>query len=102
MHPVNRIVSVEHVAQYVLRIRFDDGLVREVDLGPVLAGEIYAPLRDLAVFASVRVDPESHTIVWSNGADFDPSILHDWPEHAQAFAAAARRWSPVATAPRSS
>lgn len=92
MHPLHKVVSFEHAGRYVLRIRFDDGLVREVDFEPVLAGEMYGPLRDEAVFGDVRVDPESHTIVWPNGADFDPSILHDWPEHAQAFAAAAQRW----------
>jgi hypothetical protein len=27
-------------------------------------------------------------VVWSNGADFDPAILHDWPAHEAAFRAA--------------
>ena len=36
----------------------------------------------------VRLDPEVHTVVWPTGADFDPAILHDWPEHEAAFRAA--------------
>lgn len=24
-------------------------------------------------------DPELRTLVWPNGADFDPYVLHDWP-----------------------
>jgi len=34
------------------------------------------PLRDLAVFRQVRVDPELRTIVWPNGFDLDPDVLH--------------------------
>jgi uncharacterized membrane protein YeaQ/YmgE (transglycosylase-associated protein family) len=31
-------------------------------------------------------------LVWPNGADFDPEILHDWPERKGAMLAAAVRW----------
>jgi hypothetical protein len=34
------------------------------------------PLRDLAFFRQVRVDPELRTIVWPNGFDLDPDVLH--------------------------
>jgi hypothetical protein len=60
---------------------------------PILEGELYRPLRDPAEFARVRIDPEVYTLVWPSGADFDPAILHDWPEHEAAFRAAAQRWS---------
>jgi hypothetical protein len=30
--------------------------------------------------------------VWPTGADFDPVILHDWPEHEAAFRAGAKEW----------
>ncbi|HMC26625.1 MAG TPA: DUF2442 domain-containing protein [Verrucomicrobiae bacterium] len=91
-HPIYRITSVEHIRPYSLRLRFDDGLSRTVDLEAILAGEVFGPLRDPAVFAQVRLDPEVHTVVWPSGADFDPATLHDWPEHEQAFRAAAERW----------
>jgi hypothetical protein len=29
-------------------------------------------------------------------ADFEPATLHDWPEHAEAFAAKAREWREMA------
>jgi Protein of unknown function (DUF2442) len=92
-HPIYRVTSVEQLAGYRLRVGFDDGSVRELDLEPVLEGELYRPLRDLAVFAQVAVDPEVHTLVWPSGADFDPAILHDWPEHAEAIRNLAKRWS---------
>ena len=100
-HPIHRVRRVEVVGPYVLQMTFADGLERTIDLEPILAGEIYGPLRDPGLFRQVRVDPEVHTIVWPNGADFDPATLHDWPEHAAAFAQKAREWAgtPPASVP---
>ncbi len=92
-HPIHRITSVEVTGTYGLRIGFDDGSSRQVDLEPILEGELYGPLRDPELFAKVEVDPEVHTLVWPNGADFDPAILHDWPEHEEAMRSLARRWA---------
>ena len=91
-HPIYRITSVEHIQPYSLRLRFNDGVTRTVDFEPILEGELYGPLRDPAVFAQVRLDADVHTVVWPCGADFDPAMLHDWPEHEAAFRAAAQRW----------
>ena len=91
-HPIYRITSVECVLPYALRLRFNDGLTRTIDLEPILEGELYGPLRDPDIFAQVALDPEIHTVVWPCGADFDPATLHDWPEHEAAFRAAAERW----------
>ena len=35
------------------------------------------PLREPALFGQVRVDEELGTIVWPNGADLDPDVLHN-------------------------
>ena len=92
-HPIYRVRSVEIVAPYVLRVQFDDGTEQTIDLRPVLAGDLYGPLRDLSLFNQVRIDPEVHTLVWPNGADFDPATLHDWPEYARLLAARAQQWT---------
>jgi hypothetical protein len=91
-HPIHRVVSFEVVAPYTLRVGFDDGAERTIWFKPVLAGELFGPLRDLPLFNQVQIDPEVHTLVWPNGADFDPATLHDWPEHVQALIARARQW----------
>ena len=91
-HPIYKVRSVKIVAPYTLRVGFDDATEQVIDFRPVLAGELYGPLHNLAIFNQVRIDAEVHTLVWPNGADFDPSTLHDWPENVAAFAARAREW----------
>src|SRR2546429_8907387 len=95
-HPIYCVRSFEIVSPYTLRIQFDDETSQTINFQPVLAGEMYGPLRDLSLFNQVRLDPEVHTLVWPNGADFDPATLHDWPEHVQAFVSRARRWASAA------
>lgn len=95
IHPIYRIRSFEIVADYKLRVRFDDATEQTIDFRPILAGELYGPLSDLGMFNQVRIDPEVHTLVWPNGADFDPATLHDWPENERAFRDLALRWLAV-------
>lgn len=92
VHPIHRVRTFEVVGAYTLCVRFEDGTEQVIDFRPVLAGELFGPLRDRALFNQVRNDPEVHTLVWPNGADFDPATLHDWPAHASALAARARQW----------
>jgi hypothetical protein len=68
-------------------------MIREIDFEPVLAGSLYGPLRDETMPRQVRLDPEVHTLVWPNGADFDPATLHDWPEILPAMIERARAWA---------
>lgn len=96
-HPIYRVTKVSIVGPYVLSLRFDDGSVREINFRSVLEGELFGPLQDTSLFNKVSLDPEVHTIVWPNGADFDPATLHDWPEHVSALSAMARKWSMTAT-----
>lgn len=94
-HPIYRVSSFEIVSAYTLRVRFDDSSEQTIDFRPILAGELYGPLRDRQLFNQVRIDAEAGTLVWPNGADFDPATLHDWPVHRQAFQELARSWEPV-------
>ena len=92
-HSIHRVTRVRQVDEFVLRLEFDDGTLQTIDFKPVLAGEIYGSLSDPSLFAQVRVDPESHTIVWPNGADFDPAQLHDWPSVRADFERLAQSWT---------
>jgi len=92
-HPIHHVEDVEVLERYTIRVRFEDQTVQEIDLEPMLAGELYGPLRDPALFRKAFVDPEVRTVVWPNGADFDPAVLHDWPAHADAMRDLARKWA---------
>ena len=70
------VTEARYVRGYVVWVRFRDGTMGEVDLGPELEGPVFAPLKDPEVFKRLRVDPELHTLVWENGADFAPEFLH--------------------------
>lgn len=96
-HPVHRVKAVEIAGPHRLRIEFADGLVRTIDFRPVLEGELYGPLRDPSVFKAVTLDRETHTLLWPNGADFDPATLHDWPQHEAEMVALARTWVAAAS-----
>ncbi len=70
------IVEVRYLEAYRLFLRFSDGRSGELDLQPLLDFTgVFAPLREPAYFAQVRVEPDSGTIVWPNGADLDPDVL---------------------------
>lgn len=93
-HPIHRVCSFRIVGDYVLGVTFDDRTEQIIDFQPVLAGKLLGPLRDLVLFNQVQIDREVHTLVWPNGAEFDPATLHDWPDHVDALAALARKWQP--------
>lgn len=71
-----RITSVEPLDGFRLRLVFTDGLVREVDLSDDLWGQMAEPLQDPEYFRRVCVDAELGTVVWPNGYDLDPDVLH--------------------------
>ena len=96
-HPIYRVVGFEIVGPHALRVRFDDDTAQTIGFRPVLFGELYSPLNDVKVFNRVRIDAEVHTLVWPNGADFDPATLHDWPKHAQALRERAQQWPAIRT-----
>lgn len=71
---ISKVVDVDVLPPYGLRLAFDDGLVREVDLADDLWGSMFEPLKDAEYFARVVVD--HGTVVWPNGLDLDPLVLH--------------------------
>lgn len=100
-HEIYRVTKFTIVGPYTLQIDFDDESEQRIDFRPVLAGELYAPLRAIDIFNRVTLDPEVHTLVWPNGADFDPATLHDWPQLKQALIERAKRWELVPAGNRS-
>lgn len=71
------VTQVEYVSGYCLILTFGDGIRKRVDLAAHLTGTVFAPLRDLRRFRTVRVDPDLDTIAWENGADMAPEFLYE-------------------------
>jgi hypothetical protein len=86
-----RVTAVTPLDLYRLRVEFNDGVVREVDCAFLLHGTLGEPLRDPDYFRQVRVDEESRTIVWPNGLDPAPELLHGDYEPAIASAGDSRQ-----------
>ncbi len=80
MNAPYEITAVEHLGGYRLRIGFADGVVRDLDLSgriDAARGPVFEPLQDVEYFAKVSVDSETGTVVWPNGADLAPEVLHE-------------------------
>jgi hypothetical protein len=76
-HPIHRVARFSIIGPYTLSVAFADGTEQCIDFKPVLYGALFGPLQDVATFNAVTLDVEAGTLVWPNGADFDPATLHD-------------------------
>ena len=94
-HAIYRVESFQIAGPYTLTVSFDDQTEQIIDFEPILGGELFGPLRNLELFNQVKIDEEVHTLVWPNGADFDPATLHDWPEEVESLKAACQQWETV-------
>ena len=59
-----------------LRLTFDDGTTKQINVRPLLEGPIFEPLQDPNDFARVTLDTTCGTVVWPLGADLAPEALH--------------------------
>jgi hypothetical protein len=71
------VTRLRYLRDCILRLDFDNGVTKDVDLSGELRGEMLEPLRDPETFRTVRVNPETGTIEWPNGADLAPEFLYD-------------------------
>ena len=71
-----RVEDAEVVGDFVVWVRFNDGVEGEIDLSDELEGPIFEPLRDPQYFQKLEVNADIHTITWPNGADYAPEFLY--------------------------
>jgi hypothetical protein len=71
-----RVTDVEPLDDHRLRVAFNDGVVRDIDCSFLFHGTLGEPLRDPDYFRQVRVDQEARTVMWPNGLDPAPELLH--------------------------
>ena len=69
------VVKAEYIDGYRLRLSFNNGEVRIVDLEESLKGEVFLPLRNVDFFKRFKI--RFNTVEWENGADFAPEYLYE-------------------------
>ena len=70
---INNIVNVEVLGNYFLKVTFDDGIQKTIDMKPFIGGGISEDLKNPAFFEKVYID--NGAITWPNGYDFCPVFL---------------------------
>jgi len=71
------VTAVKHELGYCLRVTFNDGSERVVDLNNHLDGEVFEPLKQIERFKTARLNSDLDTVVWDNGADMAPEFLYE-------------------------
>jgi len=74
---VHYVTDASYAGGYKLRLRFDDDVVRVVDLAEHLDGPVFQPLKDPSFFKRFTLNRDIDTVVWPNGADFSPDFLYE-------------------------
>lgn len=92
LHPIHRVTAFSIVGPHTLSVTFTDRTEQRINFEPVLHGMLFGALRDVSLFNRVTLDAEAGTLVWPNGADFDPATLHDWPQVQDELATRAGAW----------
>ncbi len=68
------IIKAEYIDGYTVKLWFNNGETKVVDLQSSLNGPIFQPLKDINVFKKFSI--KFNTIEWENGADFAPEYLY--------------------------
>ena len=69
------VVSAEHVSGYVVRLTFDDGTSKSVDVSQWFRGPVFEPLKTQSMFQQFFI--EAGTLAWPCGVDLAPEALYD-------------------------
>jgi hypothetical protein len=70
-----KVKAFEILKGFQIRVTFNNGDTRVVDLSNELNGEIFEPLKDESYFKKAFLT-EWNVIEWPNGADFAPEFLY--------------------------
>ena len=74
---IPRVIEARYIQEFTIHVRFSDGTEGDVDLSQELHGELFEPLKDIAIFKGFTIHPEFHTLCWPNGADLAPEFLYE-------------------------
>lgn len=76
MERIPHVIDAEYVKDYLVKITFDDGVVKVADLGCYARKSgVFSALKDKEYFKKFFVD--LNTLCWPNGADIAPERLYE-------------------------
>jgi len=73
---VPKIISADPIDNHTLVVLFDNNQRKKYDITPLLDKKIFSPLKNTALFKSVRVDHGGYALVWNS--DIDISEYELW------------------------
>ena len=68
------VSKAEYLDNYRIKLMFNNGDTKTVDLQNELNGSVYEPLHQLDYFK--RFSVKYNTVEWENGADYAPEYLY--------------------------
>ncbi len=75
--PLLDIIKVRVLENYCLEITFENGVEGVMDImNTVTFDGVFEPFKDENYFRKVKVNLDTGTIEWPNGADLDPVVLY--------------------------
>ena len=69
------VVKADYLDSYRVKLLFNNGETKVVDLAQSIKGSVFAPLKDIDFFKNFSI--LFNTIEWENGADFAPEYLYE-------------------------
>jgi hypothetical protein len=66
---IPKIISAETIDNHTLVVLFDNNQRKKYDITPLLDKEMFSPLKNTALFKSVRVDHGGYALVWNGNID---------------------------------
>jgi hypothetical protein len=73
---VPKILAATAIENHTLLIQFDNNERKKYNIAPLLSKEMFAPLSNVALFKSVRVERGGYAVFWNN--DIDISEYELW------------------------
>lgn len=70
-----KIIKAKYLHDYILRLTFNNGEIRDCDFFPLAQKGICVKLQDIDFFRSFTIDP--FTVDWNNEIGFAPEFLYE-------------------------
>ena len=77
-----KIKSASALDDHTLIVEFDNNEIKKYDVSPLLSKDVFAPLKNPALFKSVKVEQGGYAVVWNSEIDISEYEL--W-RHGQAM-----------------